>query len=517
MNYPLSSVDLWRPLFWTAVITAFFVNLHGFPLFDLDEGAYTETTREMLLRGDLITTYMNGQPFYDKPILMYWLQALSVTILGQNEFGWRLPSALASTAWVLAVQLFMARVVDRRSGYLAGSVVALSLLVALIGKAAIPDGVLNFCISAAMFAIYLYYREGQRRWIICAFVAMGLGFLDKGPIAVLIPLVSSAMFFASRRQLGRWWRAALDPVGIMLFLAIAAPWYVAAYLREGQAFIDGFFFKHNVGRFTSAMEGHGGSVFYYVPVILIGSLPFTSALLLALRHVRELIHDDLKLFLLLWFGFVLVFFSLSGTKLPHYLNYGLTGLLIIAALYVDRLRTMGWAVLPLLLYLLALLCLPELLGLLMPGIDQPFFHDSLADYPRYLDAGYRAIIVVAIILTVLLLLLRRYSLTARLMAGGLLCVGVTSMTVLPAVGAMVQQPIKEAALMVRNEPARVISYRMNMPSFSVYAQRVVAKATPRPGDIVFTTPSFVAELGPSEQLYQRGGVALVRILPAASR
>ncbi len=82
---------------------------------------------------------------------------------------------------------------------------------------------------------------------------MGLGFLTKGPIAVVTPMVVSFVFFAIKGELKLWFRAAFNPLGILLFLAVASPWYIAQYLKEGQAFIDGFFFKHNIGRFRNPM------------------------------------------------------------------------------------------------------------------------------------------------------------------------------------------------------------------------------------------------------------------------
>ncbi|HFE32237.1 MAG TPA: glycosyltransferase family 39 protein, partial [Gammaproteobacteria bacterium] len=112
---PLSLHAL-RWLLFLAVASSFYLNLWAVPLFDLDEGAFSEATREMFERGDFISTYLDGQPRYDKPILIYWLQALSVALFGVNEFAFRLPSALAGTGWVLAVLFFLRRVRDERTG-----------------------------------------------------------------------------------------------------------------------------------------------------------------------------------------------------------------------------------------------------------------------------------------------------------------------------------------------------------------------------------------------------------------
>src|SRR3569833_825970 len=106
MNPPPSLTAL-RLLLLLAIVLGFFVNLQSVPLFDLDEGAFSEATREMLLRADFISPYLNGVPRFDKPAFSHWLQAASVTLLGWNEFALRLPSALAATAWVLVVFVFV--------------------------------------------------------------------------------------------------------------------------------------------------------------------------------------------------------------------------------------------------------------------------------------------------------------------------------------------------------------------------------------------------------------------------
>ena len=131
----------------------------------------------------------------------------------------------------------------------------------------------------------------------------------------------------STSRIGEFLRAMFNPGGWALLLLIAAPWYVAIYLQQGQAFIDGFILKHNVARFTDTFEGHGGNVLYYVPVLLLMLLPFTGLLLQLLRKRPLVAIEPLERYCWLTFGFVFVFFSLSGTQLPHYLLYGISPLL----------------------------------------------------------------------------------------------------------------------------------------------------------------------------------------------
>ncbi|MEO6696702.1 MAG: glycosyltransferase family 39 protein, partial [Gammaproteobacteria bacterium] len=260
-------------LFAVCVLVGFFLNIHAVPLFDLDEGAFSEATREMFVRGDFISPYLNGAPRYDKPVLIHWLQAASVWAFGLNEFGLRLPSAIAATLWAGLIFLFTKRYVTTTAALYAAIITASSLQISLIAKAAIADALLNLFLSGALFSMYLFYQSREQRYVYFSAAAMALGFLTKGPVAVVIPLGVSVLFFLSKGEFKLWLKAVFNLRGILLFSLLALPWYVAQYLREGEDFIQGFFFKHNIARFGETFEQHGGGFFYYIPVVLIGLLP----------------------------------------------------------------------------------------------------------------------------------------------------------------------------------------------------------------------------------------------------
>ncbi|WP_139042112.1 ArnT family glycosyltransferase, partial [endosymbiont of Riftia pachyptila] len=201
-------------LLWLlTLLVGFFLNLHAVPLFDLDEGAFSEATREMFERGDFLSTYLNGVPRYDKPILIYWLQAASVSLFGLNEFAFRLPSALAASLWSLALVLFGRRYFGQGAGLAAGILLAGSIGVTLIGKAATADALLNLCLTLSMLNLYRFFESEQHRYLRLAALAAGLGFLAKGPVSLLIPGAVALLFSLSSgrlRQLGAMlidWRA----------------------------------------------------------------------------------------------------------------------------------------------------------------------------------------------------------------------------------------------------------------------------------------------------------------------
>ncbi|MDJ0808106.1 MAG: glycosyltransferase family 39 protein [Gammaproteobacteria bacterium] len=510
---PALNLPQLRILLLSIILVSFYFNIHAIPLFDLDEGAFSEATREMLITGDFISTYLDGKPRYDKPILIYWLQAASVSLFGVNEFAFRLPSALAATLWTLATFLFMRHVRDERTGLAASIITASAFEVSVMGSAATADALLNLFIAGSMFTVFLYWREGRRRWLWLSFVLIGLGFLTKGPVAVLIPLVVSFLFYAIKRDLSNWLRLVFNPLGITLFLLIAAPWYVAQYLKEGEAFIEGFFLKHNLDRFQSPMEKHGGSLFYYVPVVLIAVLPYTSLLLKSLSGFRSQLRDDLSLFSLLWFGFVIVFFSLSGTKLPHYVLYGLTGLFLIMAMNLSAPRSSFWLFLPVILWFGLLLVLPDVLARLPSSIEDPFARAMITDADGRFSLAYRLFFLGAIAIVLFMMFERKFTISDKLLSTGLLSVLGLSMFLLPIVGEVKQGPIKEAAAIANREGYELVRWKLNTPSFSVYTQKVTQSRRPKQGEIVLTKINYLPDLPDHEILYQRGGVVMARLSP----
>ncbi|HTS52780.1 MAG TPA: glycosyltransferase family 39 protein [Burkholderiales bacterium] len=496
-----------------AVVLSFFFALGRAPLFDVDEGAFSQATMEMFERGDFLSTYLNGEPRYDKPILVYWLQAGSVLLFGVNEFAFRFPSALCASLWVLLTFLFARRRFGPNAALLASGVMATSLGVYIIGRAATADALLNMLIAASMFAAWLYLETRQRTWSYATFAAVGLGFLAKGPVAILIPLAVTFVFCWLRRDLKTWALAIFDWRGLLVFVAVALPWYAFILHREGWPFVQGFFLKHNVGRFGGTLQGHAGSLVYYIPTVLIGTLPFTAFLLRAVLRVRAAWRDDLQCYLWLWFGFVFVFFSLSGTKLPHYMLYGMTGMFILMAIYGPEWRSRFWALLPALLFYLFLLALPAIVDNALPWVDDAYYREAVAGAKEYFGPGYLAFAAAAVLLTAYFMLERRFDLSHKLVVSGIVAVVGLSAYVVPVGAGVQQEPIKQAGLLARAKGYRVVMWRLNAPSFSVYYGRPTPNRDPRPGDIVITKGERLAELPGYgfDVIYAKNGIVLVRV------
>jgi 4-amino-4-deoxy-L-arabinose transferase-like glycosyltransferase len=362
----------------SAVIASFFLCLGAAPLFDVDEGAFSQATMEMFQRGDFLSTYLNGIPRYDKPILVYWLQAAFVLVLGPSEWAFRLPSALCATAWCWLIFLFARNQYNTSAGLTAAACAATSVGVFVIGRAATADALLNLLIAASVFSTWLYMQRDERKWLYGMFTAMALGVLAKGPVAILVPGAVTLLFCLFRKTPKVWLRMVFDWRGIALFLLIAAPWYAVILYKEGWAFVDGFIMKHNVQRFSQPLQSHGGSLVYYLPVVLIASLPHTGLFLRIFTRLKTLWRDDLQCYLLLWFAFVFVFFSLSGTKLPHYVLYGMSGIFVLIGLQATQAPSRWWLAVPVALFFAFLLALPWAIETAGARTGDAYYREALA-------------------------------------------------------------------------------------------------------------------------------------------
>ncbi len=493
-------------------VISFFAGIGSVPLFDVDEGAFSEATREMLASGNYLTTYLNGKPRFDKPILIYWFQALSVKLFGLNEFALRLPSALSSTGWAAALYLFSRRIADTRTAFISTATMMLTLQVTIIGKAAIADALLNFMLAVSMFAVFLYYKERRKIYILASFTAIGFGTLTKGPVAILIPFAVSFIFSLYLREIRTWLKAIFNPAGITLFLLIVLPWYTLEYLDQGMAFIEGFFFKHNISRLSTPLEKHGGSLWYYFPVLLLGLSPSTALLIPVFRKIRNLITDPLNVFLLIWFGFVFIFFSLSGTKLPHYIIYGYTPLFILAAQAFQHVKQHFMIALWPAAVLLLLASVPFFLPY-ATGITQDLYIRTVLESAAELMAASRhtfllgacagAIVVVSLI--PFLSPLKRF-----IIYGTLFCLTI-NFHIMPLAGKLLQEPVKEAALITRQHGYKIVMWKVNYPSFLLYSGTLVEKRTPEPGDIVLTSVKYLERLTDTVVLYRKNGIVLAKL------
>ncbi len=486
------------------------LSLGSAPLFDVDEGAFSEATREMFERRDFLSTWLDGEPRFDKPILVYWLQALAVLALGLDEWAFRLPSALAACGWAWAVWAFARPRMGNDVAFGALLVTATALGPWAIGRAATADALLNLWLVLTLFDAWRHHETGARAPLLRAYVWIGLGVLTKGPVAIVVPAAVTLLYLGSRRDWRAWLRLVFDPVGWVILLALTVPWYAAVLAVHGQAFIDGFIMKHNVKRFTGTLEGHAGSIFYYVLVLPALLLPWTAGLFAALARLRAEFAQPLPRFLWLWCGFVVAFFSLSGTKLPHYALYGATPVFLLVAWH-GRAMTRAWAVLAVPTAMFALcIALPDLFAYLSTtDAGNAFFRGQMTRSLEEAGRGYFVVTGGALVLWLVIALQRRWSVWTRLATGAVLQALVLATTVVPWSARVLQGPVKEAALLARELGGPAVRLRFDAPSFSLYRQAVTPSRPAQPGELVITRVDRVPATG-HEELYRKGGVVLLR-------
>lgn len=393
-------------------------------------------------------------------------------------------------------------------------ILAAALQIGLITRAAIADALLNLFVTMTMFAIYEYSLAPRNKHAMIAYVGMALGFMTKGPIAVAIPVMVSLCYFLCRKEMKAWLKIMFHPAGWAIFLVIAVPWYVVLIQKYGWHFIREIFLVHNLGRFQSPMEGHSGSLFYYVPIALIGLMPFTTLLIRAASQLRLPLQKPLDLFLWLWFGFVFGFFSLAGTKLHHYLVYGYIPLIIFMARVADQnqLKRPWLLVLPALLFLVLLFFLPDLAGWMLPKSDDPFAKIVIAEAVPSFGAGYRLAVGLALAVIATAAVIPKCTTPIRSIWMGAVFLILINGQVLPHIADILQGPVKSAAITARKEKMDVVMWRMNYPSFHVYYGKPAIRKKPEPGDIVITKADKLGDIESHSVIFQKYGIVLTKLV-----
>lgn len=290
-------------------------------MFDPDEGRNSEKAREILTLNDWVTPHENFHAVLDKPISFYWLIALSYKLFGVSEWSARLPSAIAAFGCLVLVYLF----VQRRWGRWTALWSALILLTSMeffgLARVVIFDMSLTFFLTLALCAFYeaVHTDNAGRRRVICLvmYLALGAATLLKGLIGVVIP--GMVIFFYL--LLGNRW-AVLKKIylvpGAVVFLAVVLPWYLQVEARN-DGYLKYFLWDEHFGRFASTMFHRKGPWYYFIGVLLLGFMPWSFLLpFVAKKYWKEKL-DDKTLFLVLWVLLPFVFFSLSKSKLPHYI------------------------------------------------------------------------------------------------------------------------------------------------------------------------------------------------------
>lgn len=332
----------------------FFFGLGAFGLVGADEPRYAQIGREMLVRHDWIVPTLNGQPWLEKPVLLYWREMVAYNIFGVHDWAARIPAAANAAALVIVILFFMRRF---RSGSELGAAIIAASSAAIIGfaRGASTDMLLASPFCVAMLAWWAWHETGRKLWLGIFYALLAIGALAKGPVSpVLAVLIVGA--YAWLRRDGKIFLRSLWLPGFAIFFAIVLPWYVAVQIKVPQ-FFRVFFLQHNLERFGTNLYQHSQPFWYYIPVFLLAVLPWTVFTLPALwdalrngwailRSRREEGADDsaedwLVQFLLIWILVPVIFFSISRSKLPGYILPAIPAAAMLTAAYLHRAQTVG--------------------------------------------------------------------------------------------------------------------------------------------------------------------------------
>lgn len=324
-------------------IIIFSIGLGGLALVGPDEPRYAEVAREMFATGDYISPRLCGCLWFEKPVLLYWLSAASYHLFGVSEFAARFPSVVAAILTMLFVYYGLKRTVSERVACAASLAFVTSALVIAYARVATPDILLTAAMSIALLSGYLATTSSGRartaHWTLC-FAAMGVAVLAKGLVGIALVIAILAVYFAAMRQSQfiRWQEAL---IGIVVLLIIVGTWYVPVTLEHGWNFIEEFFIRHHFQRYTSNQFGHPQPFYFFLAIAIAGIAPWSFFLIPAASRLKSLKPrsdrlDALLLFAWIWVAVPLLFFSVSGSKLPGYILPVFPALAIIIGAEIER-------------------------------------------------------------------------------------------------------------------------------------------------------------------------------------
>ncbi len=374
------SAPLWLVVAGVAAFLLFFFELNGVGLIGPDEPRYAAIGREMARSGDWITPRLWGEPWFEKPPLLYWMTAAGFKAGLGEELAPRLPLALLSIGFLGFLFWALRREFGARAAAFSTAVLGSSAAWLAYTRVAVTDVPLAATFSAAVLLFLPWIARGDRRGLVPAGAMLGLAVLAKG----LVPLVLAAplAWYARKR-----WRDAWIPA--LACAAVAAPWYALVTARQGGNFLWDFFVLHHFGRFATDALGHVQPFWFYIPVFAALLFPWTPLAPLVFRTEGDARRRALLSVVL----FGLVFFSLSRNKLPGYVLPLLPAAAALIGTAVAEAKRPRW----LLAACAALLAaLPVIAAVLPAAIERGITHASVAGaawaagVPALVAAGFIA-------------------------------------------------------------------------------------------------------------------------------
>ncbi|MYM25689.1 phospholipid carrier-dependent glycosyltransferase [Duganella sp. FT135W] len=307
-----------------------------------DEGRYAEMAREMWANGDWITTRLNGIKYFEKPPLQTWMNALSFGLFGYGEWQARLWTGLCGLGGVIFTGYAASRVFSARAGFYAALVLGSSLFWVASGQIDSLDMSLSGMMTIALCGLVIAQHDGatpseQRNWMLVCWAGMALAVLAKGLIGLVLPGAVLVLYSALSRDLAIWKRLHLGK-GLLLFFAIATPWFVLVALKNPEQ--PHFFFIHeHWERFFLKTHHREGAWYYFLVMLIPGLMPWLGvapqALLNGVKREQQAVFQP-KLMLVIWVVFITFFFSYSSSKLPGYILPVFPAMAMLSAVYLEN-------------------------------------------------------------------------------------------------------------------------------------------------------------------------------------
>lgn len=331
-------------IFITIFGLIFFIPLLGESyLFDWDEINFAEAAREMIVTGDWLTVRIDFEPFHEKPPFYIWLQAISMSILGINEFAARFPNAIVGIISLVVLYQIGYKLFNRKFALLWVLAYAGSFLPRFYFFFAIIDPTFNLFIFLSIFFLYKYYSEDKFLSLIISSIAISLAILTKGPVALLIVLLVWLIFWLTNRKQFRF-----NIFHLLIFIIISISpyflWYILVSLNQNVNLFDDFIAYH-IRLLTTADAGHSGPIFFHLPVLLFGCFPTSIFALNLFKHSLELNENQshfnkINIILLI---VVIIVFSIVKTKIIHYSSLAYFPLTYLGALAIyDAIENKKW-------------------------------------------------------------------------------------------------------------------------------------------------------------------------------
>jgi 4-amino-4-deoxy-L-arabinose transferase-like glycosyltransferase len=389
-------------LLFAVCLASLFWQIGTAALFEPDEGRNAEKAREILLLKDWVTPHEDFFPVLDKPMFFYWLIAISYKAFGVNEWAARLASVLAALGCFVLVYRFARMHWGPWDALWSGLILISGVEFFILSRVVIFDMSLTFCITLALYSFYEAARADKpmRRRVYCVLMygALAAGTLIKGLVGLLIPGLVIFFFILMTNQWSILRSIYLIPGGL-LFLALVGPWYLLAEARN-PGFLRYYLWDEHFGRFITPGFDRKQPWYFFFGVLTVGFLPWSTLLPSVVRRYWSEPLDEKKIFVILWSILPLIFFSISSSKLPHYILPIFPALSILTATTltgmfqnrdhnIQRPLAIFWV-------LQSLTILYLVLGLIWPAILPEQLRDSLT--PMAWSIGVYAILCVVILI-----------------------------------------------------------------------------------------------------------------------